>query len=545
MDSSSKTSLESSKTTTQATFPITFPIDLQGDLFSDLFPTSSMIIRDQIMEDVQNVRPDSQSILFPVIRQQAATNEMEAYDDFMTKLCNDIDNDILQMGEDNFKDLLSDEPIPLDGDISLDVLKAMEAGLGQELANTDTTGNSLNQFQSPVIPVHPYYGGASASSGAGVDANAFVAASAGGINASFGVGVNASGGNTSVRLATNPQNPLPVGATFGNFMFPNTTGNTLTHFQSCSSPPSFPVLPHASSSSSSHQQFPRFQSCSSPPSFPVLPHASSSSSSHQQFPRFQSCSSPPSFPVLPHASSSSSSHQQFPRFQSCSSPPSFPVLPHASSSSSSHQQFPRFQSCSSPSFPVLPHASSSSSSHQQFPRYLPQQMTGINPQGILASMPQYNQGHFWLRPPSLTDFPNFVHAWEGSLVGKIHSYCEFLNQARLRFFPSFFLVKQVVRKPTSPVMLTAEWSERLKIVLFIPTNAINYTMKIIGGPIDYVFFHIIQFNNLNLYDYMMSKNLCAKIELPSQTLILSITQSKYHYLGAIFPEERIRCKGEE
>ncbi|KAG5063062.1 hypothetical protein JHK85_004245 [Glycine max] len=435
MDSSSKTSLESSKTTTQATFPITFPIDLQGDLFSDLFPTSSMIIRDQIMEDVQNVRPDSQSILFPVIRQQAATNEMEAYDDFMTKLCNDIDNDILQMGEDNFKDLLSDEPIPLDGDISLDVLKAMEAGLGQELANTDTTGNSLNQFQSPVIPVHPYYGGASASSGAGVDANAFVAASAGGINASFGVGVNASGGNTSVRLATNPQNPLPVGATFGNFMFPNTTGNTLTHFQSCSSPPSFPVLPHASSSSSSHQQFPRFQSCSSPPSFPVLPHASSSSSSHQQFPRFQSCSSPPSFPVLPHASSSSSSHQQF----------------------------PRFQSCSSPSFPVLPHASSSSSSHQQFPRYLPQQMTGINPQGILASMPQYNQGHFWLRPPSLTDFPNFVHAWE------------------------------VVRKPTSPVMthvkktnhpkqskrrkLTAEWSERLKIVLFIPTNAINYTMK--------------------------------------------------------------------
>uniref|UniRef100_A0A0R0KX57 Mediator of RNA polymerase II transcription subunit 25 n=1 Tax=Glycine max TaxID=3847 RepID=A0A0R0KX57_SOYBN len=511
MDSSSKTSLESSKTTTQATFPITFPIDLQGDLFSDLFPTSSMIIRDQIMEDVQNVRPDSQSILFPVIRQQAATNEMEAYDDFMTKLCNDIDNDILQMGEDNFKDLLSDEPIPLDGDISLDVLKAMEAGLGQELANTDTTGNSLNQFQSPVIPVHPYYGGASASSGAGVDANAFVAASAGGINASFGVGVNASGGNTSVRLATNPQNPLPVGATFGNFMFPNTTGNTLTHFQSCSSPPSFPVLPHASSSSSSHQQFPRFQSCSSPPSFPVLPHASSSSSSHQQFPRFQSCSSPPSFPVLPHASSSSSSHQQF----------------------------PRFQSCSSPSFPVLPHASSSSSSHQQFPRYLPQQMTGINPQGILASMPQYNQGHFWLRPPSLTDFPNFVHAWEGSLVGKIHSYCEFLNQARLRFFPSFFLVKQVVRKPTSPVMLTAEWSERLKIVLFIPTNAINYTMKIIGGPIDYVFFHIIQFNNLNLYDYMMSKNLCAKIELPSQTLILSITQSKYHYLGAIFPEDTI------
>ena len=28
---------------------------------------------------------------------------------------------------------------------------------------------------------------------------------------------------------------------------------------------------------------------------------------------------------------------------------------------------------------------------------------------------------------------------------------------------------------------------------------------------------------------------CAKIELPPQTIILSTTSSKYHFLGAIFP----------
>jgi len=78
-----------------------------------------------------------------------------------------------------------------------------------------------------------------------------------------------------------------------------------------------------------------------------------------------------------------------------------------------HNVMAQFQSCPSRSLQVLPYDSSSRSSHQQFPRYLPFQMTRINPQGIPpAMMPQYNKGHLWPHPPTLTDFPKFVHAWE-------------------------------------------------------------------------------------------------------------------------------------
>ncbi|KAL2573865.1 hypothetical protein AAZV13_17G155800 [Glycine max] len=170
-----------------------------------------------------------------------------------------------------------------------------------------------------------------------------------------------------------------------------------------------------------------------------------------------------------------------------------------------HNVMAQFQSCPSRSLQVLPYDSSSRSSHQQFPRYLPFQMTRINPQGIPpAMMPQYNKGHLWPHPPTLTDFPKFVHAWEA------------------------------VRRPTSPVRLTAEWRPSLDIVIFIPTNAINYTIMTYGGPIDYVLFHITHFDNFNLHNHMRSKNLCAKILLPYQTIILSLTDSKYHFLGAIF-----------
>ncbi|RDX76581.1 Mediator of RNA polymerase II transcription subunit 25, partial [Mucuna pruriens] len=177
----------------------------------------------------------------------------------------------------------------------------------------------------------------------------------------------------------------------------------------------------------------------------------------------------------------------------------------------------------SPSFPMLPYGSSNSS-HQQFPRY---QMTGLNPLGTPAMrtlmMAQYNQRHFWPRPPSLTDLQDFVCAWEGSLVGKIHSNRTSLNLAK------------ALRRPTSPVTLGVDWPCRLEITFFLPKKAVNYTMTICGGSIDYMFVHITLFNNLDLYNHLMSKNLCAKIDLPSQTLILSTTESKYHYLGIVFP----------
>ncbi|RDX61964.1 Mediator of RNA polymerase II transcription subunit 25, partial [Mucuna pruriens] len=216
-----------------------------------------------------------------------------------------------------------------------------------------------------------------------------------------------------------------------------------------------------------------------------------------------------------------------------------------------NSMFPnQLQSGSSPSFPMLP-PRGGSCSHNPLQRHRPYEMNGLTPLGIplgtnyMNMMHQYNQSQFWPRPPPLNDIHNYVHAWEGCLVGKIHLNRSSLNQAK------------ALRIPTSPATLTVQWSSRLEIALFLPKRAVNHTMKICGGPIHFMFFHLTQFNNLDLYDHLMNKSLvspitiycvkfshkkilsvcywCAKIELPSQALILSTTESKHHYLGMVFP----------
>ncbi|XP_014506242.2 mediator of RNA polymerase II transcription subunit 25 [Vigna radiata var. radiata] len=179
----------------------------------------------------------------------------------------------------------------------------------------------------------------------------------------------------------------------------------------------------------------------------------------------------------------------------------------------------------SPSFPMLTCGSSSSSIHQPFPKPLQFQAIGITIRGTPAMKHRCNQGLVSPPPPSLTDFHSFVCAWQGCLIGKVYSNRESLNVAK------------AVRKPTSPVTLAADWRSTLRIVCFLPTKTVNYTLKICGGAIDYVFFHITEFNNLDVYEHLSKKKVCAKVELPSETIILSATESKYHFLGTIIPRD--------
>ncbi|XP_047179350.1 uncharacterized protein LOC124847175 [Vigna umbellata] len=119
----------------------------------------------------------------------------------------------------------------------------------------------------------------------------------------------------------------------------------------------------------------------------------------------------------------------------------------------------------SPSFPMLTCGSSSSSIHQPFPKPLQFQAIGITIRGTPAMKHRFNQGLVSPPPPSLTDFHSFVCAWQGCLIGKIYSNRESLNVAK------------AVRKPTSPVTLAADWRSTLRIVSFLPTKTVNYTLK--------------------------------------------------------------------
>ncbi|KAL2321229.1 hypothetical protein Fmac_030198 [Flemingia macrophylla] len=195
----------------------------------------------------------------------------------------------------------------------------------------------------------------------------------------------------------------------------------------------------------------------------------------------------------------------------------------------------QFQSASSPSFSLLSYNGDSSngsgnSSCHQFERHLPFKFTELSYLGTPRMREFALQRNIInvLPPPPFADIKDYVTAWEGCLVGRVHSYRACLNQAR------------VMIKPTSPSSLISAWSSRLEIVIFIPTKAVTHTLKIIGGPINYVFFHITRFNNLDVYQHMIGKNLCAKIELPSETIILrTTTESKHHFLGIIVPRETI------
>ncbi|XP_022633063.1 mediator of RNA polymerase II transcription subunit 25-like [Vigna radiata var. radiata] len=151
--------------------------------------------------------------------------------------------------------------------------------------------------------------------------------------------------------------------------------------------------------------------------------------------------------------------------------------------------------------PVLPYACTSTSSSTR--PHLPFLAAGFDPYGR----------------------PVFGPTTEGTLFGKIQRNRTNTQRGK------------ALRRVTSPPTLTYEWSSRLEISLYLPKKTIDYMITIHFGPIDYVFFDILHFNNLDLYEHLTNKNVSAKINLPSQILIISPTKNRHYYIGTIFPSD--------
>jgi len=229
---------------------------------------------------------ESVGTLSTVIQEQEITDEM--YDAFMEELCNDDDDDILQLTDDTFKSLFQiDEPI-LEY-FSYEVSKEVEEGESRQVptdipahnVTKDTTSIielTPNSSESVNISTSPGVVLSNASTPTGEGPSQVLAQELGGnmgvvnpiltsTNCSYSslslnnpnswfAGPNAwnhpNGVNsTTVRAGT--MDPPRVHASFGNRMFPNIQRNSITPFQS----PSFPVLPSGGSSSNILQQFPR------------------------------------------------------------------------------------------------------------------------------------------------------------------------------------------------------------------------------------------------------------------------------------------------
>ncbi|XP_057447092.1 mediator of RNA polymerase II transcription subunit 25-like isoform X2 [Lotus japonicus] len=127
-----------------------------------------------------------------------------------------------------------------------------------------------------------------------------------------------------------------------------------------------------------------------------------------------------------------------------------------------------------------------------------------------------------LPPPSLSDLQDYVQTWEGSLAAKFQP-----NHVSL-------IKAQAFSKATPPFSLTLQWSSRLEISNFLPEKAVNYTKCSLSRPVYYVFLNTLSKSN-KLYEHLLSKKLCAKIDFSHQSLILSPTEKKYFFLGSVFP----------
>ncbi|KAK7384899.1 hypothetical protein VNO78_30602 [Psophocarpus tetragonolobus] len=134
-----------------------------------------------------------------------------------------------------------------------------------------------------------------------------------------------------------------------------------------------------------------------------------------------------------------------------------------------------------PSPLMLPSASSIIRHNNSIYPQVPFQLNGFGPLGrpslgtnmgspLAPLAPQFNPSDFWPLPESCTIFQDCTQVWEGSLEGKIYK-------------------------------------NRLSLHLVKAYRKARYPSMICRGPIDYVFFHLNHFNNLDLFEHLENKNL--------------------------------------
>ncbi|GAU41535.1 hypothetical protein TSUD_140660, partial [Trifolium subterraneum] len=160
-------------------------------------------------------------------------------------------------------------------------------------------------------------------------------------------------------------------------------------------------------------------------------------------------------------------------------------------------------------------------------------IAGYNPlafgeNGWLRAIPSFSLPYLSpnLYVPSISDLPNYIHTWEGNVAGKINS-------------SRFTVMKaKAYRKTTSQITLTFRWGNRLEISHFMPQKAVNHTKRF-SQPIDYVFFHVMKYNSVDLYKHLKNKYLGARIDLQYQTIILTPAEREHYYVGTVFPGDTL------
>ncbi|CAN6373458.1 unnamed protein product [Urochloa humidicola] len=118
--------------------------------------------------------------------------------------------------------------------------------------------------------------------------------------------------------------------------------------------------------------------------------------------------------------------------------------------------------------------------------------------------------------------PNYVKIWEGNLAGQ-------------RQGQPVFICKLESWSGTASEILAEGWPETIQIVRLIAQEYMNNKQYV--EKADFLIFRTL--NQHGFLQQLQEKNLCAVIQLTSQTLLLSISDKAGHLIGMLFPEHQM------
>ncbi|KAK3133062.1 hypothetical protein QOZ80_6AG0531580 [Eleusine coracana subsp. coracana] len=153
------------------------------------------------------------------------------------------------------------------------------------------------------------------------------------------------------------------------------------------------------------------------------------------------------------------------------------------------------------------------------------QQAGVNSLGVTNSaamnMPIGQHPNAQQPQPS-----KYVKIWEGTLSGQ--------RQGQ----PVFICKLEGYRSGTASEMLAADWPETMQIVRLIAQEHMNNKQYV--GKADFLVFRTL--NQHGFLGQLQEKKLCAVIQLPSQTLLLSVADKAGRLIGMLFPGDMVVFK---
>ncbi|KAJ1276303.1 hypothetical protein BS78_05G204500 [Paspalum vaginatum] len=142
---------------------------------------------------------------------------------------------------------------------------------------------------------------------------------------------------------------------------------------------------------------------------------------------------------------------------------------------------------------------------------------GVNHQNVISG----------LRPTTLSSVPaKYVKIWQGTLFGQ--------RQGQ----PVFICKLEGYRNATTPETLVVDWPEGMHIARLISQEHMNN--KQYAGSANFPVFRTL--NQHGFLQQLQEKKLCAVITLPSQTLLLSMSEKESRMIGMLFPEDMVVFK---